>query len=102
MVLPLQGDLTAASVPGHWRWLEERWEADRSTRQLVLDLSGVRFIDSSGLGFFLRARLLARSRDGGALVLRGAGENVRNVLRLARVETILPCEEAGAPSPPKA
>ncbi len=100
LVLPLQGDLTASGVPGNLRWLEERWAAASEARRLVLDLSGVRFLDSSGLGLLLRARNFARSREGGSLVLRGAGENVRNVLRLARVEPLLPCEEAAPPPPP--
>jgi len=92
LLLPLQGDLTAPSVAGLGTWIEETWTSRPTARRLVLDLSAVRFMDSSGLGLLLRCHRLASGRPGSGLVLRGTGENVRNVLRLANVETLLNIE----------
>ena len=49
-------------------------------------------MDSSGLGLLLRCRRLVTARAGAKLVLQGVSENVRNVLRLAKVESILNLE----------
>ena len=93
--LSLVGELTAARTPGHARWLASSWEAQPAARQLVLDLSQVAFIDSSGLGLLLRAHQLVRQRSG-ALRLRGAGANVRNVIKIARLEAFFQFEDAHA------
>lgn len=92
LTLPIQGDLTAASVPGLTRWIEETWTVRTDVARLVLDLSTVRFMDSSGLGLLLRCHRLAAARPGGGLVLRQPSENVRNVLRLAKVDGVLKIE----------
>jgi N-acetylglucosaminyldiphosphoundecaprenol N-acetyl-beta-D-mannosaminyltransferase len=93
-VLRLEGDVIAGRVGGLTRWLEGQWEARRDATRLVLDLSAVKFIDSSGLGLLLRARKIALDRHGGALVLRDSPANVRNVITLARLDTLLGLEPA--------
>jgi exopolysaccharide biosynthesis WecB/TagA/CpsF family protein/anti-anti-sigma factor len=102
LVLKLKGDLTFQRVPEHSKWLEEQWLAHPHARQLVIELSEVPFMDSSGLGFLLRAQRLAKGREGGACSLRGAGENLRNVIRLARVDSVLNCEGGTSPQGPHA
>jgi anti-anti-sigma factor len=54
---------------------------DRGSRRLVIDMSGVDYMSSAGL----RVMLLAakRLREGGALVLCGMGESVRQIFELA-------------------
>jgi len=54
---------------------------------VVVDMSGVRMIDSSGIASLLEAFQTARKRGKG-FVLAGAGESVIKVLKLARLETV--------------
>jgi N-acetylglucosaminyldiphosphoundecaprenol N-acetyl-beta-D-mannosaminyltransferase len=96
LALPIQGDLTVAGVPGLTRWIEETWTVRTDATRLVLDLSAVRFMDSSGLGLLLRCHRLAAARPGGGLVLRAPSDNVRNVLRLAKVDGLLKIENTPA------
>jgi len=57
--------------------------------ELVLDLSGVAFVDSSGLGLLLAT--YERSREAGtAMAIVGPSPEVQRVFRLAGVETVLP------------
>jgi N-acetylglucosaminyldiphosphoundecaprenol N-acetyl-beta-D-mannosaminyltransferase len=53
-----------------------------------IDLSEVRFIDSSGLGLMVRAKKLARQR-GLSLVFSSPCPSVRNVLQIAKLESYL-------------
>jgi N-acetylglucosaminyldiphosphoundecaprenol N-acetyl-beta-D-mannosaminyltransferase len=92
LILPIQGELTATRVPGLTNWIEESWAARADAACLVLDVSAVRFMDSSGLGLLLRCHRMAAARTGARLILRGMTTNVRNVLRLAKVENVLTIE----------
>jgi len=87
--LAVQGELTATRVPELTRWIEESWATRSDATRLILDLSAVRFMDSSGLGLLLRCHRLAAARHASSLTLRQPSENVRNVLRLAKVEALL-------------
>jgi anti-anti-sigma factor len=54
---------------------------------LVVDFSGVTFIDSSGLAVLLRA--LQKVQDyGGKLTLSGVTDNVRPIFEMARLDQI--------------
>jgi anti-sigma B factor antagonist len=60
--------------------------AEVATDRVILDLSRVAFIDSSGLGAIVSVmKLLAPARK---LELAGLTENVAKVLRLTRMDTI--------------
>ncbi len=59
-----------------------------ASARVVLDLSGVRLVDSSGLGFFLSCLRKVNAR-GGDLKLCCASRNVRAVLELVRLHRIL-------------
>jgi N-acetylglucosaminyldiphosphoundecaprenol N-acetyl-beta-D-mannosaminyltransferase len=89
IVLACDGDLIAGRAPGIRRWIEAGWEAQPGSSRLVLDLTRVNFIDSSGLGVLVAARKLVQSRPDGAFELRGANANVRNVIALARMDQFL-------------
>lgn len=53
---------------------------------LILDLSGVDFMDSSGLGAVVSSlKLLGRRGD---LVIAGAGESVRALFKLTRMDKV--------------
>src|SRR5712671_4914227 len=58
-----------------------------STRQIVLNLSGVTYIDSGGLGTLVGVYSSARS--GGADVkLTGLGQRLRDVLQVTKLATV--------------
>jgi anti-sigma B factor antagonist len=56
--------------------------------RVVLDLGPVRFVDSAGLGAILTLRL--KLQEGGELAISGAREPIATLLRLARVEKVIP------------
>jgi anti-sigma B factor antagonist len=57
-------------------------------RRLVVDLSEVSFIDSTGLGCLIGGLKVAR-QAGGDLRIAGANEQARMILRLTALERIL-------------
>ncbi|HYE49090.1 MAG TPA: STAS domain-containing protein [Azospirillaceae bacterium] len=57
----------------------------------VFDLSGLEFIDSSGLGMFLIARDVAQPKNID-IVLRHAQEAVRRILNIAKFDTLFTVE----------
>ena len=62
----------------------------RSPRTLIIDLGGVGFMDSSGIGLILGRQRCARTL-GGSLRIQHAPEQLRRVLQLAGI----PCTEPG-------
>ena len=54
---------------------------------VVLDLTAVDFIDSSGLTMLIRVRQITEDR-GGSLVLTGAGEALAHLLSLTRLDEL--------------
>jgi anti-sigma B factor antagonist len=79
--------------------------------QIVVDLAGLEFIDSSGLAALVRGRNLAR-QAGGELLLAAPQQQVRRVLSLTRLIDVFPvhatvAEAAGSwrvtavPPPPR-
>ena len=82
-----QGEITAANAEQVWETTRARLN-QMASQNVVIDLSAVRFIDSSGLGVMVRARKLAQ-RQGTNLLFRGLQPAIRNVLHLARLEEFL-------------
>ncbi len=81
VVLTLRGELDLTSAPAFAR--ELKTAESGNPRQLVIDLSGLEFMDSTGL----RALLLARERaqsDGYQLALRRGPRQVQRVLELTK------------------
>ncbi|MEY2429543.1 MAG: hypothetical protein QOJ40_2428 [Verrucomicrobiota bacterium] len=81
-----QGEITAANAEGVWSLT--RSCLNSTGLDVVIDLSAVRFIDSTGLGLMMRAKKLAQ-REGKRVVFTGLQPAVRNVLHLARLEEFL-------------
>lgn len=95
VVVRLEGDLDLA-VADVLREALDALVAKYPERDLVLDLAGVSFIDSSGLGVILgrHRRLQARGRR---LLLAGVGPPVKGILTTAGLGRILPMDERPAP-----
>lgn len=90
----LEGELTAANVPERSQRLKEIWQQQSQARQLILNLSGLRFIDSAGLGMLIAAHKFTRTRPGAELRITGVTGNVRAVIQQARLDRILRLEHA--------
>lgn len=82
-----QGEITAANANEVWNNTELHLTSRRN-RELVIDLSGVRFMDSTGLGLMVRAKKLAL-REEVRLSFIQPQPAVRNVVHLARLEDFL-------------
>jgi N-acetylglucosaminyldiphosphoundecaprenol N-acetyl-beta-D-mannosaminyltransferase len=82
-----QGEITAANAQEVWQRTETHL-ASRRGRDLVIDMSGVRFMDSTGLGMMVRARKLAQ-REKVKLEFTHLQPAVQNVVHLARLEEFL-------------
>ena len=96
-VLAVVGELDVGTAP-RLREVLVRLAADTGRPpRVVLDLSGVDFLDSTGLGVLLGGAKRLRAQGGG-LALARAEPQVRKVLEVTRVIEILPLHEelAGA------
>ena len=85
-VLRVEGRLNLVTAP-ELRAAVERAVA-AGTPRVVIDLSAVTFIDSSGLGMVIAGLKHAR-QAGGELRIAAAGEQVRMVLELTKLNRIL-------------
>jgi N-acetylglucosaminyldiphosphoundecaprenol N-acetyl-beta-D-mannosaminyltransferase len=82
-----QGEITAANAKDVWDTTETHLTS-KQRRELVIDMSGVRFMDSTGLGMMVRAKKLAQ-REHVKLEFVHLQPAVQNVVRLARLEEFL-------------
>jgi anti-sigma B factor antagonist len=84
-ILALYGELDVASAPLLERQLKKIQWAGASS--IVLDLSGLDFIDSTGLHVLIRAH--RRAQEGQLSLLRGS-QRVHRVFELTKTDTVLP------------
>jgi anti-anti-sigma factor len=89
VVLALHGDADLHAATELRVRLNATIEA--GTRVLVIDLSGVMFIDSMALGVLLDARKRLRAR-GGALRIVGPSPDVRRVFELTLLDRVFPLD----------
>lgn len=85
VVIALRGDLDLSTAVH----LRHRLESAQRTDDVIVDVSGVPFIDSVALGILARAAILHREHDR-HVVLCGARPFVRRVLAITRLGTLLP------------
>jgi len=86
-VLRLAGDIDIHSAPEISEQLA-RLQADGSI-VIVVDLSGVSFLDSSALGALVAAHR-ALTEAGGSLKLAAQREHVQKVFRITRLAEVIP------------
>jgi len=84
------GEVTAGNAEDVWNTTQPQLERLCGTgdENPAIDLAGLRFIDSTGVGIMLRAKRYAQNL-GARLRFLNAQPNVRNVLRLARLDVFL-------------
>lgn len=88
LTLRLMGELDHAAAQTVMPGIEDAVE-EYLPRRCVLDLSGVSFMDSSGIAVILKTDRLLR-QAGGALALSGVPGQVRRVLDVAGLTKIVP------------
>jgi anti-sigma B factor antagonist len=81
-------DLDLESAPA----LTAELKAQLGPRPIVLDLSDVEFMDSSGLGVLVGAHKEAAAR-GGALLLAAPGSRVHKVLKITKLHKVFAVHE---------
>lgn len=90
----LRGELDHFSADGVRTMLDELTE-DKSIRFLILDMSDMTFMDSSGVGVIIGRYKRMAARGGGVMVC-GANRQVDRLLELSGLYKIVQkCERAG-------
>lgn len=87
VAIALSGELDLATAGGVDAELE-RAEAGDAT-SIVLDLSGLTFMDSTGVRLLIQAHTRSRANDG-RLALRRGPAAVQRVMELSGVDVLLP------------
>jgi anti-sigma B factor antagonist len=86
VVISLEGDVDLQSSPDARGVL---LEAVEQNARVVVDLSAVSYIDSSGIAALVEALQRSRQRkDGAALALAAVSDPVLRVLKLARLDRV--------------
>jgi anti-sigma B factor antagonist len=86
VVIAVAGDLDIATADQLFRESQDALRTGAGAR-LVLDLSGVAFLDSSGIGTLVELRNVAND-SGGSLVLRRPSERTRRLLEITALDTV--------------
>ncbi len=89
-IITLAGDLDPATAPLLEEAIETAME-DASVERIVLDLSQLSFVDSSGLRVFVTAREALGGR-GGELILRSPTDNTRRLLDITGLGEVIQIE----------
>jgi anti-sigma B factor antagonist len=90
-VVGAAGELDVATAPDLDRKL--RAAIEEGQVHLVLDLTQVTFVDSTGLGVLVGCRNLVR-KSGGTIRLVVTHRNVRKVLEITSLDTVFPIYES--------
>ena len=92
------GDTLVVGVPGQLivanrQQLKERVldELEKGERAFLIDLADTGYVDSAGLGALVSLRKKVRER-GGELRLANLNDDLKQLLRLTKVDTLLPCD----------
>jgi anti-sigma B factor antagonist len=88
-VVAVLGEVDVATAPNLRQELLRLVSESEGPPRIVVDLGGVDFLDSTGLGVLLGGLKRVRTKDG-ALVVARAESHVRKVFEITRVIEILP------------
>ncbi|HEX6970896.1 MAG TPA: anti-sigma factor antagonist [Limnochordia bacterium] len=89
LIVELSGEFDVALAERFRAQIDQRLQRDRHLFCLVLDMRGVTFLDSTGIGAILgRYRRLAGR--GGRLCVAGLRPNVRRLFELAGISQVIP------------
>ena len=85
-ILTVRGDLVIGDPEATFKKTITRLLEDGSVN-LIVDLAGVNFLDSSGLGALVRA-LTNSQKEGGQTKLLHAGPQVRKLLQMTKLDSV--------------
>ena len=88
-VVSVRGEVDLYTAPHLWETIDAA--IAETPNELVVDLSGVPFVDSTGLSVLVRAQKRLRP-IAGTVVIRGANERVSMTLQLTKLNTVLTVE----------
>ena len=91
LVLPLDGELDVARSDEILAHGDQLLATAQAGQQLVVDMSDLSFIDSSGLSALLRLRHHALAKEVG-IALHAVPEHVAVLLRISGLEEVLPTD----------
>jgi anti-sigma B factor antagonist len=94
-VVAVRGELDLYTAPLLWETIDAAIAA--TPHELVIDLTDVTFLDSSGLSVLVRAHKRLRPVDG-TVVVRGAAEQVYMALEMTKLTKVLTVEGPARPS----
>ncbi|MGW7686314.1 STAS domain-containing protein [Kribbella sp. NPDC054772] len=83
VLVQVVGDLDLESAPA----LTEELKARLGARPIVLDLAGIEFMDSSGLGVLVGAHKDAAAQ-GGALLVAAPGPRVHRIFKITKLHKV--------------
>lgn len=89
MVVSLQGEIDIMRSPDMQNSLQEAINRIKGKGAVVVDLSGVTYMDSSGVATLVRGLQLSRKKGVG-LVLCSLQDRVRSIFEIARLDTVFP------------
>ena len=85
-VINLQGDMLGESLPDTL-WEEIISKVDKGDIYAVIDLTNLRFINSSGIGFLIKILTKLRNK-GGELILANPSEKLNKLLAMTKLLAI--------------
>jgi anti-anti-sigma factor len=88
VTIHLEGEVDVATAPKLRRDLHQAIEQNPGAT-ITVDLGGVSFLDSTGLGLLVSGLKRARS-DGGDVVVANAAPNVRKVFDITGLSKVIP------------
>jgi anti-sigma B factor antagonist len=91
LTVRVSGELDLAARPVVTEQVTAALVDDANIERVVVDLGGVKFCDSSGLGALLDIRRVA-DKVGATIVLRSPSAGVARVLDVAGIDELLPRE----------
>ncbi len=86
-VLEIAGRITLGGDSKQLEWAVDKL-VDEGNKKIILDLAGVKNIDSTGIGIIVMSAGKVK-RAGGELRVAGATEHVEEVLKLTNVDQIV-------------
>jgi anti-sigma B factor antagonist len=87
----VRGEIDLYTAPQLWETIDAAIAG--APHELVIDLSDVSFLDSTGLSVLVRAHKRLRPVDG-AVIVRGAADQVYMALEVTKLTTLLTVESS--------
>lgn len=82
----LAGDLNMFSAPEFRSHLVKKLES--GAKRFLLDLSGLTFVDSSGIGVLVSFVTMARKNEGAKVILCGLNQQIRSIFEVTRLLSV--------------